>query len=70
MPNELTWDDTYAIARALITTHPDTNINEVSLVQIFEWTLQLPDFHDDPQLINDAILMAIFREWFEEVNTL
>ena len=35
---------------------------------IFRWTLALPAFCDDPDLINDAILMAIYCEWFEEVS--
>jgi FeS assembly protein IscX len=69
MQDQLTWDDSFAIARALIQSHPDTDIEGVSLTQIYQWTLQLLDFNDDPQLCNEAILMAIFREWFEEVST-
>jgi len=37
---------------------------------IYHWTLALPDFADDPQLANDAILAAIYQEWFEEENPL
>jgi FeS assembly protein IscX len=37
---------------------------------IYDWTLALPQFDDDPQLANDGILAAIFQEWFEEVNRL
>ena len=69
MQDQLTWDDSYAIARSLMAAHPDQDIETVSLSQIYNWTLQLPDFNDDPQMSNEAILMAIFREWFEEVNT-
>lgn len=69
MQDQLTWDDSYAIARSLMAAHPDQDIETVSLSQIYSWTLQLPDFNDDPQMSNEAILMAIFREWFEEVNT-
>ncbi len=48
--------------------HPQQSLEQVSLGAIYEWTLALPEFHDDPALANDAILMAIFQEWFEEVN--
>ena len=69
MQDQMTWDDSYAIARSLMAAHPDQDIETVSLSQIYNWTLQLPDFNDDPRMSNEAILMAIFREWFEEVNT-
>lgn len=69
MQDQMTWDDSYAIARSLMAAHPDQDIETVSLSQIYNWTLQLQDFNDDPQMSNEAILMAIFREWFEEVNT-
>ena len=68
MDDILTWDDSYAIARALIACHPGVNLDRVSLQTIYDWTLVLPNFYDEPALANDAILMAIFQEWFEEVN--
>ena len=66
----LTWEDSYAIAQALAEAHPGVNLEEVSLMTIYDWTLALPQFDDDPQLANDGILAAIFQEWFEEVNRL
>jgi FeS assembly protein IscX len=63
----LTWDDSYAIAQELSKSNPEINLEEVSLMMIYDWTLDLPGFADDPELANDAILAAIFREWFEEV---
>jgi FeS assembly protein IscX len=69
MPTDpLTWDDSFAIARALHALYPDMDLEEVSLNMIYRWTLALPDFADDPQLANDAVLAAIYQEWFEEVN--
>ncbi len=65
--NHLTWEDSYAIARALMKSHPDVNLEEVSLMGIFHWTLAIPDFDDEPELANDAILAAIYQEWYEEV---
>ena len=64
----LSWDDAYAIARALIRAHPDVNLEEVSLRMIYEWTLALPDFRDDPELANDSVPSSIYQEWFEEIN--
>ena len=37
---------------------------------IYSWTVKLPDFRDDPELANEAILSAIYQEWFEEANPL
>jgi FeS assembly protein IscX len=68
MHDYLTWDDSFAIARILIQKFPDTNLEEVSLSMIYRWTVSLPGFQDDPELANDAILAAIYQEWFEEVN--
>jgi FeS assembly protein IscX len=46
--------------------HKDVNIEEVSLQQIYKWTLELSEFEDDPALANDDILYAIYQDWFEE----
>jgi FeS assembly protein IscX len=62
----LTWESTYAIALELRRQHPDVNLEHVSLQQIQNWTLALSDFEDDPALVNDDILIAIFQDWFEE----
>ena len=70
MDSPLTWDDSYAIARELIARHPEVDLDEVSLGMIYRWTVELPSFEDDRELANDAILTAIFQEWFEEVNSL
>ncbi len=70
MDDYLTWDDSFAIARALIQKFPAINLEDVSLSMIYRWTVSLPGFQDDPELANDAILAAIYQEWFEEVNPL
>ena len=62
----LNWEATYAIAMELRRQHKDINIEEVTLKQIYEWTLQLSEFEDDPALVNDDILYAIYQDWFEE----
>jgi FeS assembly protein IscX len=70
MDDPLSWEDSYAIARTLIRRYPDTSLEEVSLGMIFRWTMELPEFSDDPELANDSILAAIYQEWFEEVNSI
>lgn len=65
----LTWDDSYAIALELMKRHPTIDLHEVSYQMIYDWTLTLQEFCDDPQLVNDGILAAIYLEWFEEANS-
>ncbi len=63
----LTWETSYAIAIELKRRHSDVNIEDVSLQQVYVWTLALEDFEDDPALCNDEILSSIYQEWFEEL---
>lgn len=63
----LNWEATYAIALELKRKYNDVNIEEVSLGQIYKWTLELADFEDDPELANDEILLAIYKDWYEEL---
>ena len=62
----LNWESSYAIALELRRQHPDVNIEGVTLKQIYDWTLQLQEFEDEPSLANDEVLYAIYQEWFEE----
>ena len=67
---ELYWDGSYEIALHLMAAHPGIDLGAVSLQQVYAWTLALPQFADDPALVNDELLTAIFQEWFEEANPL
>lgn len=62
----LTWESTYAIALELRRQHREVNLEEVTLQQIYEWTIKLSEFEDDPALANEDILYAIYQDWFEE----
>lgn len=66
MTEPLYWEATYAIALALKRAHPHVDLQDVSLQMIFDWTVALPEFQDDPALANDGILAAIYQDWFEE----
>lgn len=61
-----TWEASYAIAMALRRQHPEVDIEDVTLQQIYDWTVNLSEFEDDPLLANDDILYAIYQEWYEE----
>jgi FeS assembly protein IscX len=62
----LNWESTYAIALELRRQHKEANIDDVSLQQILQWTLELEEFDDDPALANDDILYSIYQDWLEE----
>ncbi|MGB9669029.1 MAG: Fe-S cluster assembly protein IscX [Anaerolineales bacterium] len=62
------WDDVTALARLLKESHPDVPINEISIGMVNKWVLELPQFRDDPELVNDDILLAILSEWIEEAS--
>lgn len=66
MTNPLNWESTFAIALALKSSHPQADLVNVSLGDIYNWTLALEGFDDDPALVNDEILSAIYQDWFEE----
>jgi len=66
MSKSLSWESTYAVALELKRAYPDIDMESVSLGNIQEWTLALEDFDDDPALVNDDILSAIYQEWYEE----
>ena len=62
----LTWEATYAIALELRRLHPQVDMEMLSLQQIYDWTMQLEEFEDDPSLCNDDILYSIYQDWYEE----
>jgi FeS assembly protein IscX len=67
MNEPLTWESTYAIALVLKREHPGIDMETVTLGDIQRWTLALEDFDDDPALVNDEILSAIYQDWYEEI---
>ena len=61
----LTWEATYALAERLQAEHPEVDLEQVSLGQIYRWIAAWADFEDDLALANDDILLAVYREWLE-----
>ena len=65
----LYWDSAYEIVLELMELYPDADIEAVGLEELNRWIVNLPNFADDPVLVNDGILKDILREWYEETNT-
>lgn len=66
----LYWESTYAIVLRLMEVHPDADIDSVGREQLCQWVLALPNFADDPALVNNGILNDILRTWYEEISIL
>lgn len=66
----LSWEASYEIVLSLMDRHSEVELDSVGLHQLYEWILALPDFADDPLLVNDRILNDILREWYEEKDAL
>jgi len=68
--NSLFWDSSFGIVLRLIETHPDVDVETVGTEQLYRWIIALPEFADDPSLVNEGILSDILREWYEEVSSI
>jgi len=68
MGHSLYWDATYEIVLALMTAYPDIDLDDVGLDELGGLISSLPAFADDPELVNDAILKEILRDWYEEIG--
>jgi FeS assembly protein IscX len=66
--NRLYWEATYEIVLSLMATYPHLDPETIGESQLTDMIVSLPDFADDPTLVNEGILKDIFREWYEEVN--
>lgn len=66
--HRLDWDSTYEIVLALKDRYPNVVLEDLSLDDLNARIVALPGFSDDPELVNDAILRAILREWYEEIG--
>lgn len=64
----LYWDSSYEIVLTLMEHYPDADLEAVSLGELNRRIVNLPNFADDPVLVNDGILKDILREWYEETS--
>ena len=66
----LYWEATYEIVLRLMEFHPDVDIENVGIEQLYRWIIELPGFADDLRPVNESILNDILREWYEEISIL
>lgn len=64
----LYWDASYEIVMALMETYPTIELDNIGTQQLYQMIIELPNFEDDPALVNDGILNDILREWYEEYS--
>ena len=67
--NQLYWDSSFEIVLQLMELYPEVDVESVGVGQLYRWIIALPDFADDPALVNEGILQAILQEWYEEACT-
>ena len=63
---ELYWDASYEIVLALMQEYPSADLDQLGLNELNQRIVSLPGFADDADLVNDAILKGILRDWVEE----
>lgn len=63
---KLMWTDAQRIAEELYDADPDLDPLTLSFVRLHAMIVALPDFGDDPEKSNEAILEAILRAWLDE----
>ena len=64
----LYWESSYEIVLELMDLYPDVEFEAVTFGELTQWIINLPNFADDPVLVNDGILKDILREWYEETG--
>lgn len=68
MNHPLYWEASFEIVLCLMEVHPEADVNTVGLDQLYRWIIALPEFADDPSVVNEGILNDILREWYEEAS--
>jgi FeS assembly protein IscX len=59
------WDETELIIESLEEHYPDVDIEEISLSDIYDLILDLQDFSDDPDAVEESTLKKIREGWSE-----
>ena len=64
----LKWVDTLDIAIELSEKHPDIDPQWINLVDLQKLVLELEDFDDLPDRVNEKILESIQQNWIKEID--
>ena len=64
----LKWVDTLDIAIELSEKHPDIDPQWINFVDLRKLVLELQDFDDVPDKVNEKILESIQQNWIKELD--
>ena len=64
----LKWIDTLDIAIELCEKHPDVDPQWINFVDLQKLVLELEDFDDSPDRVNEKILESIQQNWIKETD--
>ena len=64
----LKWVDTLDIAIELSEKHPDIDPQWINFVDLRKLVVELEDFDDLPDKVNEKILESIQQNWIEEMD--
>jgi FeS assembly protein IscX len=59
------WHEVESIVEELQNNHSDVDLDEITASDIYDLILDLPDFSDDPDDINESKLKRIIEAWIE-----
>ena len=64
----LKWVDTLDIAIELSEKHPDIDPQWINFVDLRKLVVELQDFDDLPDKVNEKILESIQQNWIKEID--
>ena len=64
----LKWVDTLDIAIELYEKHPDIDPQWINFVDLRKLVVELEDFDDMPDKVNEKILESIQQNWIKEID--
>ncbi|RPG42797.1 MAG: Fe-S assembly protein IscX [Gammaproteobacteria bacterium TMED112] len=64
----LKWVDTLDIAIELSEKHPDIDPQWINFVDLRKLVVELEDFDDIPDKVNEKILESIQQNWIKEID--
>ena len=64
----LKWVDTLDIAIELSEKHPDVDPQWINFVDLRKLVIELKDFDDSPDRVNEKILESIQQNWIKEID--
>ena len=64
----LKWVDTLDIAIELSEKHPDIDPQWINFVDLRKIVVELEDFDDIPDKVNEKILESIQQNWIKEID--